>query len=364
MAKLELLTPEQIKTIDETCGLEFNKHTRGRLDSAHGTLHHNNATILGDALAAKWELSNEERLALRVGLKLHDVIRTSGQEEANVKRDNEQSAIIAKGVLEDLNDSGRLLTSEDQRKAVQEAVARHGESPWREVREIGENFPSRARAILFTADKFEQIDPTPVGIRRSLFVSGKRMEDEKEGDLREFHFDPINPTARLKVFVYESIIRLTHVTPESIYPEDIQIALKPLFLRQRALVASVARAIGFETIEDIAQSILATRNEKGANLLQARGIKYPEKVEEYRSTIIKFSGLTDKLLKTPSSDGISSAKEIVLFFSSKWRNKNLEEVLRDWQPKGSYARKFKSQALDYVRGKWAENLAREILKAA
>ncbi len=367
---LEIEAPAQTQLIDTVQDRMFDEVGTPEYDP-HGKLHHKNVKKIGDALAKRADFSLLERLALRVGFGLHDIVRSPSQNASSAALDELKSSKIVRTLLDQINQSGELETTEEIREGVEYAVAHHGKPPWdssqRDVEQ--KTFKEKASEIAFIPDKVEQMDPISVLVRRSRFVPGERLDDEK-GDLSDFGFRFEDMEDRLRVFVFESVIRLTHITPESIYPKDLRELFKPLFMKQRALVMSVAKAAGFETLEAIAKAIIETNNTNpdseayNKNLLRARKIVYPENVEEYAQLIKQKSGLSNEGLMQVSEDMKLSAKDAVLYLSKTWRREDLDAVINEWEPEGEYGKMLKQEARKYISGEWADQIARQILQQA
>ncbi len=290
---------------------------------------------------------NEHELFLSYFAALfHDIIRSSS--ENNEFEENRLSAEIAVKILE------QFQPTHEEKEAVFYAIENHGIKP-KSISDL-KTIKEKVRFALFVADKLEQ-NGVRIIARRSAFVAGERLSKTK-GDLQAFGFKPDNLEDKLKVVAAESVIRLTIINPENIYPDKLIPLIHPLYETQRRFVYGVFRALGM-TCQKLAKLLLETKRADGKNLLQARNLDQFSNTNELTQAIETVGRISDKEILSTSQDTMEASKEAVEYFSDHFEQ-DINKSMFNWKPTNDLAKKWYQKMIEYLNGTWF-NLIQETI---
>lgn len=334
---------EEITRLGEA-GVERRRQMGLKISEAHSPSHLRNVAELTQKVGSFYDFTEREKeLAYAAGW-FHDTVRSSTEDPT--VGDEEASAREARRILE-----GVGLITEQEGMAIAYAIEKQGRYPeWLKDPETREKLPEtleeRLHLALFVADKMDA-NGVRVIARRSQFVAGDRLRDEG-GDWRKFGFQPDKDEAL--VVAIESILRLTFINPEGIYPLRLKAVVGPLYQVQREFVRGVFRGLELK-VEDIARLLLETKTGEEKNILQARKIPAPENVSELADLIISKSGIDDQAITSTPEDWANSALETIEYFSRRYRE-DLSQLIFDWKPRGEKSQQWQNGMKEYEEGKF------------
>jgi hypothetical protein len=323
--------------------IELRRQMGMEISQAHSETHLQNDAELADFIGELYYFTPRDRELSQVAAWFHDLIRNPTEDPTI--GDDEASANEARRVLETFQTNGNFKTTEEERNAIHYAISNHGRSPeWLRQEDTKENTLETLRDklwfSLFVADKIEA-NGARVIARRSSFVAGDRLK-RSNGDWQNFGFHPDHDEAL--VVALESIIRLTFINPETVYPKKLIPVVHDLYEVQRDFVRGVCKDLNI-TIDDIA-SLLLNRS-----ILMSRKIQSPESKEELIKQIEIISGITNQTIQDTPFDISESARETVQLFSSRYTDP-LETVIESWNPSFEGAKQWKNMMEEYENGTW------------
>src|SRR3989344_1731079 len=288
------------------CGL-----SNGVVSEAHNAQHLRNVALLTQVIGNYFDfLPEEQKLAYVTGW-FHDAVRKP-TEDPSVS-DEMVSAHAAVNFLQNAHKRNLTTVTRDQCTAVSWAIENHGQIPnWLMNEKTRNHSPRNLRdklwLALFVADKIEA-NGARVIARRSSFVAGDRLHNSK-GDWQTFGFQPYRD--ELVVVAVESILRLSLINPEEIYPDRLKPLVSPLYTLQRQFVTGVLAASG-HTLETISNLLLTQRDNHGRTILEKRNLCDVKETRNLVELISARSGLRED---SASDDLAQAARETVKYFAT------------------------------------------------
>ena len=339
-------------------GVDHRRRSGFVVSEAHSIPHLRNTTDLTQLVGDIYGFNSREKFLAYISGWFHDLVR-SPSEDSKIK-DDEASAHEALRILGEAERRGVIETSPEEQEAINFAITNHGKYPeWFNDPEKRNNPPEELRdklwLALFVADKMEA-NGVRVIARRSSFVAGDRLKSEK-GDWRQFGFEPDRDEGL--VVAIESLLRLSFINPEGVYPEILQPLVHPLYEVQRDFVAGVCKALDL-TVEKLAYLILDIKNEKRENILDVRKIEAPKVSHELARVIRERSGISDAIIESATDDQVHSAYETVMYFSEHYMN-DLDKLVLNWFPQNEMSKAWKKEMIAYKSGIWLEDKKREFV---
>lgn len=292
---------------------------------------------------------NERELFLAYFASLfHDIIRSPAQDH-NLN-DEELSAKIAVSLSQqfDLND--------EEKKSLSYAIENHGRNPEWMLDDNTRNQPpknlnEKLRFALFVADKIEQ-NGVRVIARRSAFIA-ERLE--ATGDLQSFGFTPGKD--ELLTLGLESIIRLTFINPQNIYPNKLQPLLDPLYKVHLDFTLGILKVVNL-SVQQLAEILLNTKRPDGKSLLNIRKIEVTKK--ELIKFIEKDGQINDQKIRQVSNQTREAAVEAAQYFSLNYKQ-NLDKMMKEWKPETKVGKDWHRQMVEYLDGTWFNLVEKELL---
>ena len=341
-------------------GVDYRRESGHDVSEAHNIPHLRNVADLTQLVADLYGYTDREKKLAYTSGWFHDTVR-SPSEDPSVA-DDEASAKEAVKILYDADGRNVIKTTTEEREAISFAIKQHGHFPDLLADEKTRNANPRSLEeklwlALFVADKMEA-NGVRVIARRSSFVAGDRLKSEK-GDWRNFGFQP-DRDENLVVAI-ESILRLTFVNPEEVYPESIQPLVHPLYEAQREFVLGICKASGLKLV-DLAQMLLNNKTAEGKNILVARKIKAPANIGELVAIIASRGHITDKKIVATSDDVAASAHETVGYFSDHYRD-DLDQLVEKWVPANKISQQWQKAMVEYNNGAWLKGKKEEFALA-
>lgn len=277
----------------------------------------------------------------------HDIVRSPAQDKD--LNDEKLSAKIAINLL------GQFHPTDEEKEAAAYAIENHGRNPsWMENPKSRENSPQSLKGklhfALYVADKIEQ-NGVRVIARRCSFVAGERLHKEN-GDLQEFGFKPDKDEAL--VVAIESILRITFINPENIYPQKLRPIIAPLFKIHRLFTCAVLKSLHLN-IKDIAGIILETKRADGKNLIEVRKIKGIKDSRDLTDMIAKMGQITDSEIQSVSDNLVKSSTEAIEYFGSHFEQ-DIDLLMLNWKPNNKTAQDWQRQMVEYLDGTWLNSI--------
>lgn len=333
--------------------IEYRRSQGHDVSEAHSAAHLKNVAQLSQVVGDIYEFSPREQLLVFSAAWFHDFVRHPSEDP--FLRDEYASAKGAVRVLSEMDGRGILSIGLDEILAVEYAVAHHDTRPgffdrdW-EREQTPIHLRDRLHLALFVADKMEA-NGVRVIARRASFVAGDRLKSE-DGDLRKLGFAADRDEAL--VVALESIIRLSLISPERMYPERLKPLVGPLYATQREFVLGLCKSLGL-SVTHLAEKLLEPR-EDGRNMLQVRNIlEGGSNKDRLIASIYLMGEITDEGIQDTADDTAQSAFEAVGYFSSHYQE-NLEELMSNWAPHGEAAKRWQREMAEYVDGTWFDTI--------
>ncbi|MEK6554750.1 MAG: HD domain-containing protein, partial [Bdellovibrionota bacterium] len=337
-------------------GVDYRRKRGHDISEAHNISHLRNVADLTQLVADLYGFSDRKKELVYASAWFHDTVR-SPSEDPSVA-DDEASANEAARILNDANGKNVIKTTLEERDAITFAIKQHGRFPnWLAEEKTRNTNPhsleDKLWLALFVADKMEA-NGVRVIARRSSFVAGDRLKSEK-GDWRNFGFEPDRDESL--VVAIESILRLTVINPEEVYPDALHPLVHPLYEAQREFVLGICKASGLR-VEDLAKILLGKKTVNGKNILEARKIKDPVSAAELVTIIASRGQITNEKIEAASNDVADSACETADYFSSRYRD-DLDQLVQTWSPKNKKAKQWQKAMVEYNSGKWLKRKKEE-----
>lgn len=350
MAKAEMGSFQ--KGVDNKVALILGeqRHKGQEVSSAHNESNLRNTALLTQEVGRVYGFDTRTLQLAYIAASFHDIVRTP--KEDGSKADEKASAKMAREQLEEFartpSAGGEVFfeTTEDERSAVAFAIENHGKAPSRFIdpdKRNGdlESLEEKLHTALFVADKMTA-NGFDVMRRRSSFVAGERL---RNGDLKEFGFNPDIQEDRLLAVAAESALRLGFINPEEMYPDRLKKVVEPLYKIQREYVRGVYNALGL-TNRQIAALLLgeepfARFRQNNESLSAGRADKYgiPQNIDDLTTVLNERTGITDDdITQTPISVR-DAAIDAVEYFSSHYRT-DLDELTLTWKPHNQVAKQW------------------------
>ncbi|MBI4225797.1 methyltransferase domain-containing protein [Candidatus Roizmanbacteria bacterium] len=337
-------------------GVDHRSRSGFAVSEAHNITHLRNDADLTQLVGDIYGFSERERFLAYIAGWFHDLIRSPSEDPA--VKDDQASANESIRILQEACRRGITQITSEEQEAIAYAISNHGRYPewFRDPKTrniIPESLEDKMLLALFVADKMEA-NGVRVIARRSSFVAGDRLRSEK-GDWRQFGFKPDQDEGF--VVAIESLLRLSFINPEDIYPEVLQPLVHPLYEVQREFVVGVCRALDLN-VSQLVELILHMKNGKQENILEARKIEAPREFRELARVIGEKSGITDAIIKSATDDQLHSAYETVMYFSEHYKD-NLDQLILDWNPNYEMAKAWQKRMINYDEGTWLDDKKRE-----
>lgn len=313
------------------------KELHADLHGAHSKSHLTITANLTQLIGKIYHYSKRELFLCYFAALFHDIVR-SPAEDSQID-DKKLSAQMAVKL------SRPFQTTKKEKEAIFYAIENHGHHPkWMDDARRRENLPQslkeRLHFALYVADKIEQNGVRMIA-RRSAFVAGERL-NKQNGDLRDFGFKPKQD--ELLVVAIETVIRLTFINPESIYPEKLKRVVHPLYQIHRQFVGGLLKALNL-TVDQISQKLLETKRSDGKNLLQVRGLDVID---------VKVAITNGQIQKT-SRKLVKASKEAVDYFSKRC-SQDIDQLMLNWRPQSKVAQNWQRQMVEYLDGTWLNSI--------
>lgn len=303
------------------------KDLHADLHGAHSKSHLIITANLTQLIGKIYHYSKRELFLSYFAALFHDIIRSPA--EGTQIDDKKLSAQLAVKL------SRSFHTTKQEKEAIFYAIENHGRHP-----NLPQGLKEKLRFALYVADKIEQ-NGVRVIARRSAFVAGERL-NKINGDLRDFGFKPKQD--ELLVVAIETVIRLTFINPESIYPEKLKPIIHPLYQIHRQFVCGLLKALHL-TVEQISQKLLETKRSDGKNLLQVRGLDVSD---------VKVA-ITNEQIQKVSRELVKASKEAVDYFSKRY-SQDIDQLMLDWRPQNRIAQRWQRQMVEYLNGTWLNSV--------
>lgn len=337
---------DQLK--QKTLLLLEKKLTEKKLSGAHSKSHLTITANLTQLIGKIYKFSDRELFLVYFAAIFHDIVRSPSQDKQ--LGDEVLSAKEAVKYFEDFN------PALEEKEAVSYAIENHGDYPSfltdEKLRNINpDSLRQKLRFALFVSDKIEQ-NGVRVIARRSAFIAERFAPT---GDLLKFGF--LKNKDKLLALGLESVIRLTFINPQHIYPAKLQPFISPLYKIQINFTLAILRAANL-SVKEIAHILLNTKRADGKNLLSVRKINIRN--ENKLIELIEKSGqITDQKIKKVSNQRILAAVEAAEYFSKNYQ-KDLDQMMNNWKPKTSLGKVYKVQMVEYLNGIWLNSVYKNI----
>lgn len=322
------------------------------VDYSHDTTHLHNVAELTQLVGETLGFDKKEKYLSFAAGWLHDLIR-SPSEDPSIG-DEEKSAHEAKLVLKKLSAQGILVTSSEEKNAVVQAIIRHSYCPsWFNHEKTRDLLPKtledKILLALFVADYIEA-NGARVIARRCHFVGKERLHTspEKGGDLQKFGFIPGEDEGM--VVAIESILRLTFINPEGLYPDYLRSLVHPLYEDQREFVLGLLKGLNFKII-DLIKLLKKRCLADGTTMLEFRHVEAPTNTDQFEKLVEYRGKISDYRINRIADDVVSSALETVKYFTDG-TIKNLDQAIEKWRPKGRTATQWRQKMVEYQNGTW------------
>ena len=321
------------------------------LSGAHSKSHLTITANLTQVVGKIYKFSEQELFLVYFAALFHDIVRSPSQDKD--LKDEQLSAEQAVELLENFE------VTDEEKEAVSYAIINHGSNPsWMENPSTREDSPQslkeKIRFALYVADKIEQ-NGVRVIARRSAFVAGERL-NLPEGDLQDFGFKAGQDT--LLVVALETVLRLTFINPEYIYPEKLHSLVQPLYKIHREFVYSIIKALNL-TVEKIAQILITRKNSKNRNLLYGRTTEKIEDTDQLSDLIQSKGEIKNEQIQTISQEIVNASKDAIEYFSSNYRQ-DIDKLMLNWNPQGDLAKTWHTKMVEYLNGTWLNQIENSI----
>lgn len=317
------------------------------LSGAHSKSHLTITANLTQLIGRIYYFNERELFLSYFAALFHDIVRSPAQD-----KELKDEILSAKKAVKLLQEN--FAVTKEEKEAVSYAIENHGTNPkWMENSKTRENPPQKLKEkiyfALYVADKIEQ-NGVRVIARRSSFVAGERLNKE-DGDLKAFGFKPNKDEAL--VVAIESILRITFINPEYIYPQKLKPIMTSLFKVHRVFTCALLKSLNLN-IEDIARIILETKRADGKNLIEVRRIKVKDS-QDLIGMIKKVGQITDSQIKSTSDDLVKASSEAVKYFGSHFEQ-DIDQLMLSWKPQGKVAKNWQRQMVEYLNGTWLNSI--------